>query len=279
MTSDEEPITPRRAFGKLLKFYRVRAGLTQSQLGAKVHLVGDVISKIETGERPPTRDLVPRLDALPELATNGMLGEFYEILGDGLRETAYPAWFADWAIREAMARRLRWFEPLLVPGLLQTEGYMRAVFRTRFGITEPEIDDRVAARLKRQEILRRDDPPMLWVIFDEAVIRRPVGGPEVMAEQVNHLIEAAQQSHIMIQTVPSTVGAHEGLLGAFIIADFADGPSVGYQEGSVRGQLLEEPSDLEILTIGWDTLRGEALPRTASLALLEEVARRWSSAK
>jgi transcriptional regulator with XRE-family HTH domain len=277
--SNEAPVTPRKAFGAILRGYRLRAGLTQAELGAKVHVVGDVISKIETGERPPAHDLVPRLDAVPELATGGMLAEFYEALGDGLRESAYPDWFGDWPSKEATAKRLRWFEPLLVPGLLQTEAYMRAIFGTRFGATEADIEARVAGRLKRQEILVRDDPPKLWVLLDEGVLRRPVGGPQVMYGQVSRLVEDAARPHIMIQIIPAGVGEHEGLLGASIIADSADGPSVGYQEGAVRGQLIDDTNDVESLAVAWDTLRGEALPRKASLALLEELARTWSSAQ
>jgi DNA-binding XRE family transcriptional regulator len=206
MPSSETPVTPRRAFGALLRHYRLRAGMIQTELGAKVHVVGDVISKIETGDRAPSKDLIPRLDAVPELDTAAMLAQFYEILAAVLRDPGYPEWFAEWPGKEARATRLRWFEPLLVPGLLQTEAYMRAIFQTRFGTTEPEIEDRVAARMKRQAILVRDDPPKLWVLLDEGVLRRPVGGPSVMHEQVDHLVKAAQESHIMIQIVPSSVG-------------------------------------------------------------------------
>jgi transcriptional regulator with XRE-family HTH domain len=280
MPSNEAPVTPRKAFGAVLRRYRLRAGLTQAELGAKVHVVGDVISKIETGERPPARDLVPRLDAVPELATGGMLVEFYEILGDGLRESVYPDWFADWAGKEAVAKRLRSFQPLLVPGLIQTEAYAHALFAAQIGATDDEITGQVAARLRRQEILSREAPSQFWVLLDEGVLRRAIGGPQVMHEQVSQLIEAARQPHIVIEVIPASAGAHEGLWrGAFIIADFAGGPSLGYQEGAIRGQPIDDPEDVESLIIAWDTLRGEALPRKASLALLEEVASTWSSAQ
>jgi Domain of unknown function (DUF5753) len=126
--------------------------------------------------------------------------------------------------------------------------------------------------------LKRDDPPTFWVILDEWVLRRPVGGRHVMLEQVNRLIEAARQPHIMIEIIPATVGAHEGLGGAFVVAEFADAPSVGYQESAVRGQPVEERNDVASLDLTWDILRGETLPRAASLALLEEAAKSWTSA-
>jgi hypothetical protein len=99
-----------------------------------------------------------------------------------------------------------------------------------------------------------------------------------MLEQVSRLTDAARQPHIVIEVIPAGVGAHEGVAGAFAIADFEDAPSVGYQEGAVRGQPVEEPKDVASLDLTWDTLRGDALPRAASLVLLEEVAKSWTSA-
>src|SRR5262249_42592829 len=147
-----------------------------------------------------------------------------------------------------------------------------------FKVTSDEVEDRVAARLRRQEVLTRDDPVAFWVMMDEWALRRPVGGRLVMLEQVNRLVEAAGQPHVVIQVIPASVGAHEGVTGAFAIADFENAPSVGYQEGAVRGQPVEEPKDVTLLSLTWDTLRGDALPRAASLALLEEAAKSWTSA-
>ena len=167
----------------------------------------------------------------------------------------------------------------MVPGLLQTEDYARAVFGTRFGITEEEVARRAAARLKRQEVLGRDDPPAFWAILDEWVLRRPVGGRYVMAEQAGRLLEAARRPRVVIRVVPASVGAHEGLYGGgFTIADFADGPSAGQQEGAVRGgQPIRDAAGVEALEVVWDTLRDEALPRAASLELVEEAAKSWTS--
>jgi len=165
-----------------------------------------------------------------------------------------------------------------VPGLLQTEDYARAIFSTRIGITGDEIDELVAARMKRQEVLTGDSPPVLWVLMDEWVLRRPVGGRHVMLEQVNRLIEAARQPSVVIEVIPAAAGAHEGLAGAFAVADFEDGPSVGYLETAVRGQPVDSRNDVASLDLTWATLRGEALPRKASQARLEEAAKSWTSA-
>jgi Domain of unknown function (DUF5753) len=211
------------------------------------------------------------------LETGGVLAKLREEMGDGLGYQVYPAWFQDWALKEYEATTLRWFEPLVVPGLLQTEEYARAVFRTGLRITNDKIDEQVAGRLKRQEVLTRDEPPTLWVILDEWVLRRPVGGRHVMFEQVSRLVAAAGEPHVVIEVLPVSVGAHEGLAGAFAIADFETAPSVGYLEGTPGGQLVEQPKDVAVLDLTWDTLRADTLPRAASLAVLEEGAKSWAS--
>jgi transcriptional regulator with XRE-family HTH domain len=270
--------TPRAVFGAMLRFYRQQAGLSQDVLGAKAHMSGKTISAYESSWRVPTRPAAVDIDALPEMQTNGALTELWDRLKDGMTYQAYPSWVQDWAAKETEAATLRWFEPLVVPGLLQTEDYARAIFQTRFGVGSEEIEERVAARLKRQEVLMRDKPPALWVILDEWVLRRPVGSRHVMLEQVGRLAEAARQPSIAIEIIPVSVGAHEGLAGAFILADFDGPPSVGYREAAGRGQYMEDRDELASLELTWATLRGDTLPRKASLAVLEEAAKTWTSA-
>lgn len=277
MATQEPGRTPRQVFGGMVRFYRERAGLSRSELARRISKSVSLIQAIELGQRAAT-DLVTE-DLERELATNGALTHLREEIGNGLSYQAVPAWFQDWAYREAEATTLRWFEPLIVPGLLQTEDYARAIFRTRFRITSDEIDEQVAARMRRQDILTRENPPAFWVILDEWVLRRPVGGRHVMLEQVNRLIDAARQPHIVIEIIPASVGAHEGLAGAFAIADFENVPSMGYQEGTPQGHPVEERKDVAALDLAWDTLRGDTLPRAASLAVLEEAAKSWTSGR
>jgi transcriptional regulator with XRE-family HTH domain len=276
MSSRESGRTPRQVFGAMVRYYREKAGLSRSELARQICKSVSLVQAIELGQRAATAEVTGDLEAA--LATGGALTQLRDEMGDRLSYQAFPDWFQDWAMKEAEAETLRWFEPLIVPGLLQTEDYARAIFRTRFRITSDEIDEQVAARLKRQEILTRDEPPSFWVILDEWVLRRPVGGRYVMLEQVKRLVEAARQPHIVIEAIPADTGAHEGVTGAFAIADFANAASIGYQEGGLRGLPVEEPKDVASLDLTWDTLRGEALPRAASLALLEEAAKAWTSA-
>jgi transcriptional regulator with XRE-family HTH domain len=276
MASHDPGRNPRQVFGAMVRFYREQAGLSRSELARQICKSVSLVQAIELGQRAATAEVTGDLEAA--LPAGGALARLRDEIGEGLGYQAYPSWFQEWALNEAQATTLRSFEPLVVPGLLQTGDYARAIFRTRFRITSDEIEERVAARLKRQEVLTRDDPAALWVILDEWVLRRPVGGAHVMLEQVNRLLESAGQPHIVIEVIPASTGAHEGMAGAFMIADFDGAPSAGYQEGAVRGQPVDEPKDVASLDLTWDTLRGEALPRAASLVVLEEAAKSWTSA-
>jgi transcriptional regulator with XRE-family HTH domain len=268
--------SPLLVFGGMLRRYRVKAGMSLEQLGALVYLSDDMVGKIENGQRVPTEKFAVACDAVAELNTGGTLTELRELLKDYLKQRAYPGWFARWPDKEAEAKTLRWFEPLLVPGLLQTEDYARAVIRTRVGATDDEIADLVTARMERQSILDRDVPPVLWVVLDEGVLRRPVGGTCVMREQLSRLMDAARRPSIVLQVVPAGVGAHEGLRGgAFIVAESGDAPGVAYQDTAVRGQVIEDADDIAALMVVWDTLRAEALPRAASLEVMQEVGKTW----
>jgi transcriptional regulator with XRE-family HTH domain len=269
--------SPLRVFGALLRRYRVKAGMSLEQLGARVFLSDDMVGKIENGQRAPSEQFVVACDAVAELNTGGTLTELRELLKDYLKQRAYPGWFIRWADREAEATILRSFELVVVPGLLQTQGYAHALLADRIASNPDNADEIVAARMARQAILARDKPPELWVVIDEAVLHRPIGGPCVMREQLEHLLEVARRPNVVLQVIPATVAVHEGLRGAgFVIADFADAPRVAYQDTAVRGQVIEDSDDIAVLMASWDRVRAEALPRGASLDLIAEVAKTWT---
>jgi transcriptional regulator with XRE-family HTH domain len=269
--------TPEGVFGKAVKFFRERAGLSLGELAALSNYSKTVISKIENGRRPPADGFPERMDAILELNTEGWLTQWWEWLKDSARHAAYPGWFDRWPDFEAMARMLRWYEPLVLPGLVQTDQYARSVLRTRIGDTDEEISDMVAARLARQSILDKDKPPTFWTVLDEGILRRPVGGPHVMREQLNRLAEIARRPNVVVQVIPWGVGAHEGLRAAgFIIADFADHPSVAYQDTMVRGMIIDDSDEVASLAFAWDTIKSAALPVAGSLEVIEEVAKTWT---
>jgi transcriptional regulator with XRE-family HTH domain len=273
MTNQAAGENPLKVFGAMLGYYRNRVGMTPEQLGARVYLSGSQIRKVEAGTRTPSEELAKACEAIPELGCNGALTELYEVLSVHLRRRAYPGWFAGWPDKEAQARRLRSFEPLVVPGLLQTEAYARAILSTRMGATRDELEEAVARRMERQRILDREHPPELWVILDEAVLRRPVGGADVMRDQLVRLAAAGERHHVAIQVIPFGAGAHEGLRGAgFVVADFDGAVTIAYQDAASSGQIIEDAVDVDALAVTWDTLRLDALPRAASISLITSVA-------
>jgi transcriptional regulator with XRE-family HTH domain len=273
---DDHDGTPQGVFGAELRYYRERAGLSQTELAALVNVSHDVISKIETGDRPPAKDFPERLDAVPQLDTRGGLARQWKNLRKGLRHRAMPGWFRPWANIEAEATILRWYEPMLVPGLLQTEEYARAILAVGPGSRRDDLDDQVTARMERQAILDRADAPQWWCVLDEGVLHRCVGGAKVMHDQLEHLADVAARPQISVQVIPASAGEHAGLLGAFILADLEGAPSMVYLETSAEGQIADSPAIVTHVTFRFDSLRSEALPRAASRDLIMKVAReKW----
>jgi len=179
---------------------------------------------------------------------------------------------------ERRAASLRSWEPLLVPGLLQTAGYARALFEAwRISDRDDELEELVCARMERQVILDRPAPPALWVVIDEGVLHRCVGGGKVMREQLDHLASASERSKVTVQVIPAEVGAHVGLLGGFAIASADGAPGTVYLESPDQGQTTELPSVVAKISETFDALRAEALPRGASRNLIMKVAEnRWT---
>jgi len=206
---------------------------------------------------------------------DGLFGRLLELARrwDG----PYPQWFRDWIDAERRATSLCWWEPLVVPGLLQTADYARAILGAGPDALEDELEQMVAARIERQAILDRPRPPMLWVVLDETVLYRCVGSPKIMHEQLLHLAELAGRPRIAIQVVPARVGVHAGLLGGFAIASVEGAPDIVYLETSADGQVAEKPSVVAQVTLRLSTLRAVALPRDDSRDLILKVAEeRWS---
>jgi transcriptional regulator with XRE-family HTH domain len=257
-------------FAAELQAARTRAALSRDELAARINYSPSLVGMVESMRRVPSLDFAQRCD--DALATTGTFARLHA----HLRTAPFPSWFRPFAQHEAEATSLRTFELVLVPGLLQIGAYARALLSTKVGATEDEVDQLVTARLERQAILDRDDPPLLWVLIDEGALRRPVGGADVMGAQMEHLVEMARRPNVVIQVIPIEVGAHQGLVGAFVIADFAKAPSIVYLETALAGLVVERAEDVAAVTLTYDTLKTEALPRAASLELLREVAKTWT---
>jgi hypothetical protein len=244
--------------------------VSQEQLADKIGYSASLVAKIETCRGVPTLDFAARCDKA--LETGGALARMHKFLG----KAPFPSWFRPFVDYEAAARSLRLFEHVLVPGLLQTEEYARAVLATRPNTTDEETEQLVAARLERQSILT-GDPPLLWVVLDEGVLHRQVGDAEVMHGQLSHVAQMSHRSNITVEVVPFGAGAHSGLLGAFVVAEFADAPAIVYLETAAGGQIAEDANMVAQVMLTFDTLRSEALPRGISRDLIMKVAEeKWT---
>lgn len=266
---------PLTFFGTELRRWRTEAGLSLEQFGARVGFSPTLVGKVETGVRPPTADFARHCDAaVPE--AHGLFGRLHALARNW--DGGHPSWFAEWLDIEARATSLRWWEITLVPGLLQTPAYARALFAGSNPDADADaVDQLVEARLARQAILDREKPPLLWVVLDEAVLRRCIGSPEIMREQLLHLADMAGRPRITIQIVPARVAVHAGLLGAFIIAGLDGGSDTVYLETASTGQTVTTPSVVERIALAWESLRSVALPRDESRDLiLRVVEEQWT---
>ena len=254
-------------FADELRAARERAGLTQDELAGQLNYSGTLVAMVESLKRVPQADFAGRLDA-----AFGTTGTFAR-LQERLRALPFTASFRPFAAFEETATALRTAAHALVPGLLQPPDYARAVLATVPNIAPGDLDERVAARLARQAILDRDDPPLLWAVLDEAVLHRPIGDdPTVMHGQLLHLADTAARRNVTIEIIPYAAGGHIGLLGAFVVAEFGDAPSVAYLETAADGQTVEDAPTVAAVVLKFDTLRSEALPRRASRELIMKVA-------
>ncbi|MCC9311240.1 helix-turn-helix transcriptional regulator [Kitasatospora sp. RB6PN24] len=258
-----------RYFGAELKFHREAAGLSQQQLGDKVHCSGTYIGQFENATRRPQLPLARLFDQA--LGTNGLFARMCERL---INNSPYEDYFAAASELEAIAEKICEYSPLLVPGLLQTPEYAEAVFRGAQPLLHDEaIAELVAARMARTQIVT--DPnreTLFWAILDEAVLRRPIGGPAVMSKQLRCVAHFAQQRRVIVQVVPFAVGAHTLPEGMIQIMTFPDAPPAAYVEGPFAGQLLEDPRIIAKCQMGYDLLRAAALSPEASLGMIRSVA-------
>jgi transcriptional regulator with XRE-family HTH domain len=186
------------------------------------------------------------------------------------------AWFRPWAEIERDATSFRWYEPTVLPGLLQTEAYARAVLVGAGLVARDDVERLLAARLARQGVLRRDHPPQFMAVIDEGVLRRPIGGPAVMREQLRAIVAACAEPHVRVQVVPSSIGAYAGLSGPFVLATTEDHRIAGYLDNLLKGQVVNGTNEIAAILAAWEAIRGEALSHWQSVDLIKEVAETWT---
>ncbi|GII96869.1 transcriptional regulator [Sinosporangium siamense] len=257
-------------FGAELRKHRLRAGLSQEQLAERIAFSPSLVGFIERAQRTPSEDFVIRCDEA--LGLSGVLHRLWPLIS----RASSPPWFREWLEVEEKAHTLRTWQPLVVPGLLQTEDYARAVIRGEPGLPEEQVERAVTARLERQKILSRTNPPMLWVVLDEGVLHRPIGGRAVMRRALEHLDEVAGAPRVAIQVVPLAIGATTGIAGGFVIAQLPESTDVVYLESAGQPQVSDRSADVEAVHARYDAIRAEAHPVHVSLSMVREAVRAWS---
>lgn len=254
-------------FGSRVRRLRTATGPTQAELGARTHVVSSRITQIEraSGAKPTLR-LARALDVA--LGADNLLVELWPYV---YRE-AFPDWSRAFMTHSERAVSIREYAAHVVPGLLQTETYARAVLSVGRTLNNQEqLEERITARLERQERLSAPGRPELWVILDEAVLRRPVGGQTVMREQLERLLEVASESHVTVQVLPFDQGEHDAMGGSLTVLTMPDESEVAYTEGAHYGQLIEDSAEVRSFTLTYDRLRAAALPPLMSLDMIRSV--------
>jgi transcriptional regulator with XRE-family HTH domain len=274
------PTVRRKRLGIELRRLRERAELTCEDVGQRLECSGTRISRMETGRisvRPgDVRELLEvygvtgaEADSLVQLAREARRKGWWHTYGRVL-----PSWFEAYIGLESEAVRLRDFQPLVMPGLLQTEDYARAVLRAApHAGSSAEIDRQVALRMERQAILGQAIPPDLWVVLSESVLRVHVGGPAVLRVQLMRLAEVAERPNVTLQVLPFTTAAHVQPISPFTMLEFTDDadPTVVYLEHLTGSLLLENEDEVRRYRVVFDHLRAEALGTGQTADLIARV--------
>ncbi|MGK4584387.1 helix-turn-helix domain-containing protein [Kitasatospora sp. HPMI-4] len=261
-----------RTIGRQVRLLRERAGLTQRELGERLNYGEDLISSLERGRRTPQPDFLDAADEL--LGAGGLLKAAKEdvVRAKTRARVRHPAWFRDYARLEAEAEEISFFSTLTVPGLLQTEEYARVTFSVRQPLLlEETIEQRVAARLARQETLTRWPAPLVTAVIDESVLRREIGGRLVQQGQLEHLLKLGQLRNATVQVLPLDCHEYAGVDGPFILLTPKNKPQVGYLEVQGVGHLVTEPVEVRMLAARYGSIRGQALTPRDSLALIDKL--------
>ncbi len=273
MARRDSETNPAAFLGDELRRARMTAGFSsQDSLAAKLGFDRTVIAKAETGERPPTAEVLAawcqacRLD-------DELFGRMAMLARRG--SGPIPTWFEDWLNAEGEAHALRLWQPVIVPGLLQIPEYARALF-VAAGADDTKAEEMVAVRMERQAILDRAEPPHVVTVLDESVLHRLIGSPPTMSDQLSHVGDLAGRAYVQVQVVPSARGATAGLSGGFALASCDGAPEVLRME-AVEDVTEERRQLVRHAAVVFDLVRGDALPCEESRKLILEAAEQWKT--
>ncbi|MFF5207885.1 helix-turn-helix domain-containing protein [Streptosporangium sp. NPDC000396] len=260
------PTVKRRRLSAELIRLREQAGLTHDEVAKRLEWSRGRLTHMEQNKW-----------ILPDIGNIRLLLDVYDVTDIAVREAILDlarqsrekGWWAKYKDVfggslpgfEAEATQIRTVELVTIPGLLQTAGYATAVFQAGQVLDQTAVQRRVEARLTRQAILARDDPPQIWAVIDEAALRKMVGGPKVMVEQLSHLVSMATRSNIAVQVLLDSTGAHAAMGSGFVILDFAGDldPSIVYLETPTDNLFLERPEEVQAYTLTFNRVVAAAL--------------------
>ncbi|MFH8471695.1 helix-turn-helix domain-containing protein [Streptomyces sp. NPDC018000] len=266
MAMNRKPRTPREKYGEELRLRRTAAGLTQEALGDQVVCSPTLISHYEAGRRLPKPDDAHRLDVA--LRTDGFFVRWLDDL-----DSKFAQYFAAVAELEREATEIRQYAASLIPGLLQTDAYARAVFQAyRPNYRAEELDEFVVSRMERGRLLSKSATPVAWTLLDEGALRRRIGGPHVMAEQLNKVADMAESGRLRLHVLTFASGAHALLESMVYLLNFADASPISYVEGLHTGHLMDDPALVEACRTSYTLALGDAAPHQESVALVRAIA-------
>ncbi|MET8981783.1 helix-turn-helix transcriptional regulator [Streptomyces sp. NPDC004539] len=259
-----------KTYGQWIKERREELGLTQQQVAGEAIMTRTHIAHIEAGRRVPSDEDARRLDRV--LRMQGALILFRP----GREEEAVADYFSAVLVLEQQAVQIREFGLAYFPGLLQTERYARAVLGGAFPpLAEERRDKLLVTRLERARLFENPTTPVFWALLDETLLRRPVAGGDVMAEQIRHVVDLAEAERIRAHVLPFAAGRHPLMSSMLALMWFEDQPPLAYSEGGVSGRLHDSPSVVQKWQHRYDRALSDALPLKESLALLRATAREY----
>lgn len=257
-----------RTFGAVVQALREHAGLSRVEFGARVRFSKHTVESVELGRRMPDEVFVDRAEEAT--GNTGALRKAAQHLSRG--EPGLAAWFRRWARLERVAVSLCTYECRLVPGLLQPEPYVRAVFDNSIPLlTDGQVEAQVAARLKRQEILRERPHVAFSFIVEESVFRMRLGGGEATRCMLDFVLERSAPRNVTLQVMPQDAEFHSCLDGPVQLLETPEGKRLAYSEGQQNGRLIADAKEVSLLQQRYDTLRSQALNPKESRGLLERL--------
>lgn len=256
------------AYGKLLRLFRERAGMTQQELADAIGYSVEQVASVEQGRRPARPAFTEAAERV--LDTGGAL----RTLQEDVDLAKLPLFFQDFALLESEAVSRFSYDPLLIPGLLQTKQYAEALLTAHFPpLDEETIEQPVAARLARQGLLTRKSPPIVFVfVVEESAVRRTISSVDVMRAQLTHLLECAAMRNVELQIMPTGQGAHSGLNGGMVLLESTDRKQYAYVETQDVVSVRSDRKEVSEFWLRYGMLRTQALSTEESSSLIEHMA-------